>query len=88
MSLRFALGSTVLACALVTGPVFGQAKKAKPAPAAPAPQKIDEEYTRLINEYLQDPRITTELVDHMPASDTVPFAAEIPRPHSRQRPAN
>ena len=33
---------------------------------------MDEEYTKLIQEYLQDPRITTELVDHMPASDTVP----------------
>ncbi|HZR24036.1 MAG TPA: M14 family zinc carboxypeptidase [Vicinamibacterales bacterium] len=40
--------------------------------AAPAPQKQDEEYTKLIKQYLQDPRITTELVDHMPASDTVP----------------
>src|ERR1700682_1316021 len=35
-------------------------------------QRIDEEYTRLIRENLQDPRITTELVDHLPASDTVP----------------
>ena len=35
-------------------------------------QKQDEEYTRLIKQYLQDPRITTELVDHLPASDTVP----------------
>ena len=33
---------------------------------------MDEEYTKLIKQYLQDPRITTELVDHMPASDTVP----------------
>jgi hypothetical protein len=40
--------------------------------AAPAPQKLDEEYTRLIKQYLQDSRITTELVDHMPTSDTVP----------------
>ena len=40
---------------------------------AQAPQqKQDEEYTRLIKQYLQDPRITTELVDHMPASATVP----------------
>src|ERR1700685_2084744 len=39
---------------------------------APAPQKLDDEYTKLIKEYLQDSRITTELVDHMPASDTVP----------------
>src|SRR5262245_2406353 len=36
------------------------------------PQPVDEEYTRLIRQYLQDPRITTELVDHLPASDRVP----------------
>ncbi|HZT78266.1 MAG TPA: M14 family zinc carboxypeptidase [Vicinamibacterales bacterium] len=43
------------------------------AAAPPAtPQKQDEEYTKLIRQYLQDPRITTELVDHMPASATVP----------------
>ncbi len=52
------------------------------AKAAPAPQKQDEEYTKLIKEYLQDPRITTELVDHMPASDAVPsplkFLGRIP----------
>ena len=35
-------------------------------------QPIDEEYTRLIAEHLQDDRITTELVDHLPASETVP----------------
>ena len=45
---------------------------APPELATPAPQKVDDEYTRLIKEYLQDSRITTELVDHMPASDTVP----------------
>src|SRR5262245_32784520 len=39
---------------------------------AAAPQKNDEAYTRLIREYLQDSRITTELVDHLPTSDTVP----------------
>jgi hypothetical protein len=37
-----------------------------------ARQKIDEEYTAKIKEYTQDPRIITELVDHLPASDTVP----------------
>ncbi len=84
MSFRFALGGALLACSLVSGPAFGQSRKGKPAPApaAPAQQKIDEEYTRLIKEYLQDPRITTELVDHMPASDTVPsplkFLGRIP----------
>jgi len=39
---------------------------------AAAPQKNDEEYSRLIREHLQDARITTELVDHLPASETVP----------------
>ena len=74
--------------------LWGQARKgkapAKPkgkaavaaAPAVPGPQKMDEEYGRLIKQYLQDPRITSELVDHMPASDTVPsplkFLGRIP----------
>jgi len=35
-------------------------------------QKLDQEYTQKIKEYLRDPRITTELVDHLPASSTVP----------------
>lgn len=35
-------------------------------------QPIDREYTSKIKEHLQDPRITTELVDHLPASDKVP----------------
>src|ERR1051325_7596154 len=39
---------------------------------ARAQQANDEEYTKKIKEYLQDPRITTELVDHLPASSTVP----------------
>jgi hypothetical protein len=39
---------------------------------APVAQKIDADYTAKIKEALQDPRITTELVDHLPASDTVP----------------
>ena len=38
------------------------------AQAQGAGQKIDEEYTAKIKEYLRDPRITTELVDHLPAS--------------------
>jgi hypothetical protein len=87
MSSRIAFGgSFLLALALVSAPpAHAQAaKKGKTtaAAAAPAPQKLDEEYTRLIKEYLQDPRITTELVDHMPASDTVPsplkFLGRIP----------
>ena len=91
MKFRFTIaGSSLLAIALACGPMSApmraQAKKGKaatPAAATPAqPQKVDEEYTKLIKEYLQDPRITTELVDHMPASDTVPsplkFLGRIP----------
>ena len=44
---------------------------AAPAVAQMA-QPIDSAYTALIKRYLQDPRITTELVDHLPASATVP----------------
>ena len=35
-------------------------------------QKVDQEYTAQIKKYLSDPRISTELVDHLPASATVP----------------
>src|SRR5262245_43923702 len=59
-----AAGALLLSAWLVPVPVVAQ--------AARAPQKIDAEYTAKIKEYLQDPRITTELVDHLPASDTVP----------------
>jgi hypothetical protein len=90
MRFRFAtFGSALLVCALagpVVEPALAQSKKGKPAAAQnstpPTPQKVDEEYTKLIHEYLQDPRITTEFVDHMPASDTVPsplkFLGRIP----------
>ncbi len=88
MRIRFAAAGAALALALAFAPDAGaQARKtgrpaAAPAPAAAQPQKLDEEYTRLIKEYVQDPRISTELVDHMPASDTVPsplkFLGRIP----------
>src|SRR5690242_9544102 len=86
MKFRFASGAAAaLALALAAGPAYPQAaKKGKPAatPAKSASQKLDEEYTKLIKEYLQDPRITTEYVDHMPASNTVPsplkFLGRIP----------
>jgi hypothetical protein len=63
IALAFALGPNV-------SRILAQGKSAK-KPAAAGPQKQDEEYTKLIKEYLQDSRITTELVDHMPASDTL-----------------
>jgi hypothetical protein len=64
MKPRFPALAALLAFALV--PAL-QAQK-----AAPKAQKIDEEYTRTIKQNLQDPRISTELVDHLPASDSVP----------------
>ncbi len=42
------------------------------APLAAQSQPVDREYTAKIKEYLQDPRITTELVADLPASATVP----------------
>jgi hypothetical protein len=35
-------------------------------------QPNDEEYTAKIKQYTNDPRVITELVDHLPASSTVP----------------
>jgi hypothetical protein len=72
-----ALVAVAVATSLAQSPASAQDKKAKSSagqtiskPAAA--QALDQEYTKLIKQYLQDPRITTELVDHMPASDTVP----------------
>jgi len=42
------------------------------AQAAAKPQPNDEEYTKKIHDYLTDPRFSTELVDHLPASAKVP----------------
>ncbi|HEV3061523.1 MAG TPA: M14 family zinc carboxypeptidase [Vicinamibacterales bacterium] len=71
MKARFAVAGTVLVVlalgsGYVSPSISAQVKK------SPAAQKTDDEYTKLIKQYLQDPRITTELVDHLPASDTVP----------------
>ncbi len=57
--MRFRLPAIAAALALFAIPLAAQ-------------QRQDEEYTNKIKEYLQDPRISTELVDHLPASNTVP----------------
>jgi Zinc carboxypeptidase len=63
---RFALAVLLV---LVFAPGLKPVAQSRP----PAPKhKIDEEYTAKIKEYTQDPRISTELVDHLPASDTIP----------------
>ena len=58
------------------------AQIAKAPAKVEAVQKLDEEYTAKIKQYTQDPRILTELVDHLPASATVPtplkFLGRIP----------
>ena len=65
--------------ALSAGTAMALAMRVAPALSAQAaPQKIDEEYTRLIKQHLTDPRITTNLVDYMPASDKVPTTLKFP----------
>ena len=65
-SLRFAA-----VCSIVALGVAGSTPSAQ-SPQPASKQKVDADYTAKIKEYLQDPRITTELVDHLPASDSVP----------------
>jgi hypothetical protein len=48
-----------------------------PATRAVAQQKQDAQYTALIKQNLTDPRISTELVDHLPASATVPTPLKV-----------
>jgi hypothetical protein len=50
----------------------GLAMSAHAQTKTPPGQPNDPEYTAKIKEYLNDPRVTTELVDHLPASSTVP----------------
>jgi len=54
--------------ALLAAGIVAQASTA----FAQTAQKMDQEYTAQIKKYLSDPRISTELVDHLPASSTVP----------------
>jgi len=64
-----ALGIVVL---LSGGGLLAQGEGKQAAKRAVAAQKLDAEYTAKIKEYTQDPRVSTELVDHLPASATVP----------------
>ena len=71
MAHRIALsGLAILALLVAAGPATPRMRAQAPSPTVT--QRIDEEYTKLIRQHLQDPRISTELVDHLPASDTVP----------------
>jgi len=77
-SRRFHARTFIVFALLVCAALIVPAQAQKPSPV----QKTDEAYTKLIKEYTQDPRISTELVDHMPASDKVPsplkFLGRIP----------
>jgi len=90
---RRLLGALVVGAALLWI-LAGQASQAsgpqdRPAPAATATRAgaIDQEYTRRILDATPDKRILTELVDHMPASATVPsplkFFGYVPGEDSR-----
>lgn len=57
---------------LFTAAMMASAVAMVPGAQAQAAQKQDAEYTKRIKELLTDPRISTELVDHLPASDKVP----------------
>ncbi len=68
-----------LPLALVVVSAIALAPAAAPSAQTPAStQKIDAEYTALIKQHLTDPRISTELVDHLPASDKVPTPLKFP----------
>lgn len=53
---------------LVSGSAIGTARQSSTAPR----QKQDEAYTKRVREITTDPRVITELVDHLPASNTIP----------------
>ena len=50
---------------------------AKTKPVTPAPQPVDKEYTESILKNTTEKFFLTEIVDHMPASATVPSPAKI-----------
>src|SRR6186713_3246478 len=63
---RFACG-LALAFATIALPAHAQGPR-----TTATPQKLDEEYGARIKKATSDPRILTELVDHLPVSATVP----------------
>jgi hypothetical protein len=65
----FATAATVTATAAITTALL-------PA-SATAQQAVDSAYTAQIKKDLQDSRITTELVDYLPASSTVPTPLKV-----------
>ncbi len=69
---RIFLRHNVLLTQLLVFSFFLASTSAAFAQPTLAKQANDEDYTRKIKDYLSDPRFTTELVDHLPASSRVP----------------
>jgi hypothetical protein len=67
--LRFACALALAGATASVGSTGILAQSKSPAPGA---QRLDADYTARIKAATADPRILTELVDHMPASDKVP----------------
>jgi hypothetical protein len=66
--MRFqALAGSALLAVAIASPAYAQGPR-----MTATPQKIDEDYTARIKKATPDPRIITELVDHMPVSASVP----------------
>ncbi|MFM9903377.1 MAG: M14 family zinc carboxypeptidase [Pyrinomonadaceae bacterium] len=61
---------------VLCGAASAQANKGKPAPA-PTPQAVDKEYTDSILKNTTEKFFLTEMVDHLPASATVPSPMKI-----------
>ena len=68
----------IVVCFAIACALFAADKKsAKASQAPPAPQKMDEAYGAKIRQFTTEPFFLTELVDHLPASDTVPSPEKI-----------
>ena len=70
-SVRFRLACALALATALAGPGSARPSAQGAGKTAPA-QKLDADYTAKIKAATADPRILTELVDHMPASDKVP----------------
>src|SRR5580692_9953331 len=66
------LRARTLVMRLLAGTLFLTSACALFAQANTTKQANDEDYTKKIKEYLSDPRFSTELVDHLPASAKIP----------------
>ena len=72
VTLRFLPLAGAALLTMTAAPIAPLDAQSKTTAAAGKAQKIDEAYTAKIKEHTTDPRVITELVDHLPASDTVP----------------